>query len=51
MATLAAANVAALLMGDPVWNRPDIRPFLEDAPPQAAPSVVNADALGLALAP
>jgi hydroxypyruvate reductase 1 len=47
MATLAAANVAGLLMGYPVWNRPDIRPFLEDDPPQAAPSIVNAADLGL----
>ena len=51
MATLAAANVAGLLMGYPVWNRPDIRPFLEDDPPRAAPSIVNAEALGLAVAP
>ena len=50
MATLAAANVAGLLMGYPVWNRPDIRPFLEDDPPHAAPSIVNAQALGLATA-
>jgi hydroxypyruvate reductase 1 len=48
MATLAAANVAGLLMGYPVWNRPDILPFLEEDPPRAAPSIVNAEALGLA---
>jgi hydroxypyruvate reductase 1 len=48
MATLAAANVAGLLLGYPVWNRPDIRPFLEDDPPRAAPSIVNAADLGLA---
>ena len=47
MATLAAGNVAGILMGYPVWNRSDILPFLEDAPPQAAPSIVNAQALGL----
>ena len=47
MATLAAANVAGLLMGYPVWNRPDILPFLEGEPPRAAPSIVNAEALGL----
>jgi hydroxypyruvate reductase 1 len=50
MATLAASNVAGLLRGYPVWNRPDILPFLEDQPPQAAPSILNAEALGLALA-
>ena len=48
MATLAAANVAGLLMGYPVWNRSDIRPFLGGDSPKAAPSIVNADALGLA---
>jgi len=49
MATLAASNVAALLMGYPVWNQPDILPFLETDSPQAAPSIVNAKELGLAL--
>lgn len=49
MATLAAANVAALIAGRPVWNRPDITLFLSDAPPPAAPSVLNAEALGLAV--
>ena len=47
MATLAASNVAAILMGYPVWNKPDILPFLEGDPPAAAPSIVNAEALGL----
>jgi hydroxypyruvate reductase 1 len=51
MATLAAGNVAGLLQGYPVWNRPDILPFLGDAPPEAAPSILNAEALGLAMAP
>ena len=50
MATLAAANVAGLLLGYPAWNRPDILPFLEGDPPQAAPSILNAEALGLAIA-
>jgi len=50
MATLAASNVAGLLMGYPAWNKPDILPFLGDAPPQAAPSIINAEALGLAMA-
>jgi len=52
MATLAAANVAAILSDWPVWSAAagleDVRPFLEDeTPPQAAPSIVNADDLGL----
>jgi len=49
MATLAASNVAGILSGYPVWNRPDILPFLEAAAPKAAPSVVNAKELGMAL--
>jgi len=47
MATLAASNVAGLLTGYPVWNRPDILPFLESDSPKAAPSIVNAEALRL----
>lgn len=52
MATLAAANVAAILEGWPVWGAArglaDVLPFLEaKPPPHAAPSIVNADALGL----
>jgi hydroxypyruvate reductase 1 len=47
MATLAAGNVAAILMSYPVWNQPEILPFLEEDPPKAAPSIVNAAALGL----
>jgi hydroxypyruvate reductase 1 len=47
MATLAAANAAAVLRGLPVWNRTDVLPFLSDAPPAAAPSIVNAGDLGL----
>jgi len=47
MATLAASNVAGLLAGYPVWNRPDILPFLETDAPPAAPSIVNAEALNL----
>lgn len=48
MATLAAGNVAAILMGRPAWQKPDILPFLEDAPPAAAPSILNAKELGIA---
>jgi phosphoglycerate dehydrogenase-like enzyme len=47
MATLAASNVAACLQGWPVWGRDDVTPFLGSAPPQAAPSIVNASELGL----
>ena len=47
MATLAAANVAGILGDLPVWASEDIMPFLGDAPPPAAPSIVNAEALGL----
>jgi hydroxypyruvate reductase 1 len=47
MATLAASNVAGLLLGYPVWNQPDILPFLETEAPQAAPSIINADDLKL----
>jgi len=47
MATLAASNVAAVLMGYPAWNRPDITAFLETDPPKAAPSILNARDLGL----
>jgi glycerate dehydrogenase len=48
MAILAAANVAGILMGYPVWQQPDIAPFLEENPPQAAPSIINASVLNLA---
>jgi len=49
MATLAASNVAGLLTGYPVWNQPDILPFLEPDSPKAAPSIVNAEDLNLQL--
>jgi len=42
MATLAAANVAAVLRGFPVWESDDIAPFLSNDIPKAAPSIVNA---------
>jgi hydroxypyruvate reductase 1 len=52
MAILAAANVAAVMHGWPVWPQAttlhDVLPFLQDSPPEAAPSIVNAAALGLA---
>jgi hydroxypyruvate reductase 1 len=47
MATLAAANVAGILQGYPAWQRPGILPFLEGDSPKAAPSILNADALGI----
>jgi hydroxypyruvate reductase 1 len=45
MATLAALNVIGVLAGYPLWQGPDIRPFLENDPPPAIPSIVNAAAL------
>jgi hydroxypyruvate reductase 1 len=47
MATLAAANVAAILQGFPVWDGDDVLPFLEGDVPKFAPSIVNAADLGL----
>jgi hydroxypyruvate reductase 1 len=41
MATLAAANVAGILLGYPAWRRQDVSAFLGDHPPKAAPSIVN----------
>ena len=49
MATLAAFNVAGILMGYPAWQNPDISPFLGDDPPKAAPSIVNAKEIGFPL--
>ena len=48
MAALAAANVAALLQRYPAWQQTDVSAFLEDNPPKAAPSIINAEALGIA---
>lgn len=48
MASLAAANVAAMLQGHPVWGSDDVLPFLEGEVPAAAPSIVNAADLFLA---
>jgi len=42
MATLAAANVAGILIGYPVWEKTDISTFLEGATPKAIPSLLNA---------
>lgn len=49
MAILAASNVAAILMGYPVWPGQDVASFIGSDPPKAAPSIVNAGALGLPL--
>jgi glycerate dehydrogenase len=47
MATLAAANVAGILLGFPVWENTDISTFLEGAPPRAIPSLLNAEKVGI----
>ena len=47
MATLAAANVAAILQGYPLWQEESVLPFLDGDVPQFAPSIVNAADLGL----
>ncbi|UCD88626.1 MAG: D-glycerate dehydrogenase [Desulfobacterales bacterium] len=49
MATLAASNVAGILMGYPAWQRSDITPFLGKEPPRAAPSILNAKEVGVTL--
>jgi hydroxypyruvate reductase 1 len=50
MATLAASNVAAMLKGQPAWNKPDISGFLEGDFPSYAASVVNAAEVGYPVA-
>jgi hydroxypyruvate reductase 1 len=47
MATLAAANLAGILLGYPAWQRQDVSPFLGDHPPKAVPSIVNREELGI----
>jgi len=47
MATLAAGNVAGILMGYPAWKEENVLPFLEDDPPEAAPSIVNSEEMGV----
>ena len=49
MATLAASNVAGILMGYPAWQDQDISPFLGDDSPRVAPSIANAKELGIPL--
>jgi hypothetical protein len=48
MATLAAANVAAVLQAQPMWREADVLPFLSGEVPPYAPSIINAAELGLA---
>jgi hydroxypyruvate reductase 1 len=47
MASLAAGNVAGIIREYTVWNKPDILAFLDDTPPKAVPSILNAKELGL----
>ncbi len=47
MATLAAANVAGILQGHPLWTGDDVLPFLDGDFPPYAPSIVNAADLGI----
>lgn len=49
MATLAASNVAGILRGHPAWQDYDITTFLGSSPPNAAPSIINAEAIGIPL--
>ena len=50
MATLAASNIAGILRGLPAWHdQNDILPFLDEDPPAAAPSIVNAAGVGVPL--
>ena len=45
MAILAACNVAGILSGYPLWQQSEVLPFLENEPPRAIPSIVNAETL------
>ena len=47
MATLAAANVAGILQGYPLWDSDDVLPFLSGDVPHAVPSIVNASELDI----
>jgi hydroxypyruvate reductase 1 len=47
MAILAAGNVAGILMGYPAWKEENVLPFLEDNLPEAAPSIVNSEEIGV----
>ncbi|HOO90678.1 MAG TPA: NAD(P)-dependent oxidoreductase, partial [Syntrophales bacterium] len=47
MAILAAGNVAGILRRYPAWKGDSVSPFLEDDPPEAAPSILNAEEMGI----
>lgn len=47
MAIIAASNVAGILMGYPAWQNPDITLFIDNEPPKAAPSILNAKEVGI----
>jgi hydroxypyruvate reductase 1 len=47
MAILAAANVAGILQGYPLWNSDNVLPFLSGDVPHAVPSIVNATELNI----
>jgi hydroxypyruvate reductase 1 len=47
MATLAAANVAGILQGYPLWSSDNVLPFLSGDVPHAVPSIVNATELNI----
>jgi hydroxypyruvate reductase 1 len=47
MATLAAANVAGILQGYPLWDSDNVLPFLAGDVPHAVPSIVNATDLNI----
>jgi len=49
MGLLAAANIAGILMGYPVWNRSNMEPFLNADLPKTAPSIMNTTELNLPL--
>ena len=48
MALLAALNVIGILLEYPIWDGPNVLPFLEDDTLKFTPSIINAKALGLA---
>lgn len=47
MAALAAANVAGILHGRPLWREADYTPFVDaEVAPEATPSIINAKDVG-----
>ena len=47
MALIAARNIVGILKGFPVWHHDDMKQFLDDDPPEATPSIVNARELSI----